>query len=147
MTKALDCALRLLARREHGLYELKNKLKRKGFSPDEVEQAVAECQRMNVQSDQRFAEAVLRSKMRQGYGPSRIRLELESKKIDPEVIDEAFHSEDVDWHACALSVWEKKCSEAKPDFTTLLKTQRFLMYRGFSPDLIKEIARNFSKIE
>ncbi len=140
MTKALECALRLLSRREHGAKELLVKLKQKGYDPKDSEQAVAECQRLELQSDTRFAGAVLRSRMRQGYGPQRIRQALQAKAIDPDVVDEAFQSESIDWQACALTVWQKKCpSEHDLSYMDVQKIKRFMLYRGFSSDLIKDV--------
>ena len=67
MTKVMDSALDLLTRREHSAKELSDKLKRKGHSQEEINEVLESCQRMDLQSDQRFVEAYIRYRIRQGY--------------------------------------------------------------------------------
>lgn len=81
MTKAFDSALRLLTRREYSAMELCDKLKQKGFSPNDVQSALHECQRLGYQSDGRFVENYIRVRIHQGYGPLKIRQELKNKGI------------------------------------------------------------------
>src|SRR3546814_5195711 len=104
MTKACDCALRLLARREHGAHELADKLRQKGYSQPESNEAIAECQRLGLQSDQRFVESLCRARIRQGCGPLKINQELHTKQIDRELIDKALEQEDDNWLTHALAV-------------------------------------------
>jgi len=79
MTKAFDSALRLLTRREHGAIELNDKLIQKGFDSAEVKDAIDACQRLGLQSDERFVENYSRSRIRQGYGPLKISQELKDR--------------------------------------------------------------------
>jgi regulatory protein len=81
MTKTLDCALRLLTRREHSTKELSDKLKQKGFPQEEISDVIESCQRLNLQSDQRFTEHYVRWRIRQGYGPLKISHELRVRGI------------------------------------------------------------------
>lgn len=143
MTKALDSALRLLARREHSANELAQKLNAKGFNPDEVQEALAACERMGLQSDQRFAESYSRSRIRQGYGPLKISQELKSRGLDSSLIHQQLRQEQHNWHDHAVAVCHKKCKQS----TTLSlnerqKLQRFLLYRGFSSDVINRVMRD-----
>src|SRR5690606_19883156 len=97
MTKALHTALRLLQRRDHGAAELLMKLQQKGASILEAEEALLECQRLGYQSDARFAEAFCRARVNQGYGPLRIKQELQAKQIDLTLIEEALATEEEQW--------------------------------------------------
>lgn len=143
MTKAYDCALRLLTRREHGFEELIVKLQQKGFHQDDAKQVVRQCQDQGLQSDERFAEALLRSKMRQGYGPLRIRQELQAKQLNADLINRLLQSEEYDWHSLAGIVWDKKSiNKDALDFSELQKMKRFMLYRGFSSDMIQAIIRD-----
>lgn len=72
MNKALDCAVRLLARREHGARELAEKLAQKGYNSSDIDEAIARCQSLGLQSDVRFAESRCRLRIRQGCGPLKI---------------------------------------------------------------------------
>ena len=142
MTKAFDSALRLLTRREHGAVELHEKLKQKGYSPEDAQAAVEECQHLGYQSDRRFVENYSRSRIRQGYGPLKITQELKSKQVDADLIQQVLRLEQDNWLNYALDVWEKKCKrQVDLSFDQLQKQQRFLLYRGFSTDTISRVVR------
>ncbi len=140
MTKALARAQYFLAQREHSAYELQRKLIQKGFDQEEVAVTLAECQRLGWQSDHRFVETVIRSRLRQGYGPLKIVQELKNKGITSDLIQEQLHQVEHDWFSGAEAVLRKKwgTQEASTPLE-LQKMQRFLLYRGFSMDIIKEI--------
>lgn len=142
MTKAFDSALRLLSRREHGAVELSNKLEQKGFDPSDIKDALDACQRLGLQSDSRFIENYSRSRIRQGYGPLKITQELKSKGIDSELIVHELEQERDNWVSYALEVWDKKC-KGRTDlaFSETQKLQRFLLYRGFSMDIIALVVK------
>lgn len=144
MTKALDSALRLLTRREHGALELCDKLEYKGYSHEDVRIALEECQRLGLQSDSRFVESYCRSRMRQGYGPLKIYQELKNKGIDADLIHCMLNQEQHSLLSHAMEVWQKK-SKGKLEFSflELQKQQRFLLYRGFSMDIIAQVIKEF----
>lgn len=142
MTKAFDSAIRLLSRREHGAMELCNKLEQKGFAPAEVKEALDNCQRLGLQNDSRFVENFSRYRIRQGYGPLKISQELKSKGIDQELIQNELDQERDNWLAYALEVWDKKCKgRSDLSFSEIQKQQRFLLYRGFSMDIISRVMK------
>ena len=136
-SKAYACALRLLARREHGAHELASKLAQKGYTASVVQDVLAECQRLDLQNDARFVEMICRTRIRQGYGPIRIRLELQNLKIDSYLIASALQKEQDHWIDHALAVLKKKYKEeGEVSFIALQKQKQFLLYRGFSTDII-----------
>lgn len=123
----------MLARREHGAKELMQKLALKGYATDEIHEALAECQRLDLQSDTRFAETLCRGRIRQGYGPERIRQELKSKYIDRELIEAILAVEDDNWLACAMNAWRKKYKQhGDSSYLETQKQKQFLLLRGFS---------------
>lgn len=142
MTEAFESALRLLTRREHGALELCDKLEQKGFSQKEAKDALESCQRLGLQSDSRFVDNYANSRLRQGYGPLKISQELKVKGIDKELILEKLEQEKDNWLAYALKVWEKK-SKGKKDlsFDEMQKLQTFLLYRGFTMDIISQVVK------
>lgn len=145
MTKVLDCALRLLTRREHSVKELCDKLKQKGFNAEEVESALESCQRLNLQSDQRFVEIYIRSRIRQGYGPLKITQELKQKGVDSELINQEIKQEGANWLGYALTVWDKKCKGLLDlSVQEIQKQQRFLLYRGFDMDIISQVVKELT---
>lgn len=140
MTKAYDCAIRLLARREHGAFELTEKLIQKGYDETMASEALLECQRLALQSDARFAEMVCRARVNQGYGPVRIAQELQAKRVNNELIEEVLAQEQDNWLSYAEVVWQKKFkSRQDVSFAELQKQKRFLQYRGFPGEIIAQI--------
>ena len=83
--KAMD----FLARREYGQTELIKKLADKGFERRIVEQEVRILTEENLQSDERFSESFVQSRINQGKGPIRIRLDLGQRGISDAVIEMA----------------------------------------------------------
>lgn len=146
MTKVFESAVSLLSRREHGARELRHKLKQKGYGVNEVEEALAECQRLDLQNEARFVEAYSRTRIRQGYGPMKISQELSSKGVDKELIHSILQQEQANWVLYAVEAWQKK-SKGQIELTLeeQKKQQRFLLYRGFDPHTISLVKKRFSK--
>lgn len=134
--------MRLLTRRDHGAVELCTKLERKGFAPAEAKDALEACQRLGLQSDSRFVESYSRSRIRQGYGPVKILHELKSKGIETSLIHSILKEEQDNWVHYALDLWQKKTKGAlELSFLEKQKQQRFLLYRGFSMDIIAQVVK------
>ncbi len=132
--KAMD----YLARREHGRGELLDKLTRFGFDADVADDAVAQLVDDGLQSDARFAEAFVRSRINQGKGPVRIRTDLRERGLGGSAIDVALEEADEDWYALAREVRLKKFGPDTPsEFRDKAKQMRFLQSRGFEPDQIQ----------
>ncbi|QRN04340.1 recombination regulator RecX [Legionella sp. MW5194] len=143
MTKAFDCALRLLARREHSAQELVGKLIQKAYSREEAEEALRVCQHRQLQSDARFSEHLCRTRINQGYGPLRIRQELEAQRVSEDIIAQVLAEEEGNWPDHAQAVWLKKFKAQRPaSLAELKKQQRFLLYRGFPGDMIARVFKD-----
>jgi regulatory protein len=146
--KAYSSALSFLARREYGAAELEVKLKLKGFSLEEIQEALADCQRLNLQSDVRFCKSLCQARIRQGYGPRRIRRELQEKRIADEIIEAVLATEQENWLACAQEVRRKKYKNIQPvDYEERQKQKQFLYYRGFALDTIEQLFNLNSAVE
>lgn len=137
--KAMD----FLARREYGQAELIKKLADKGYDRDVAGQAVVKLTAEGLQSDQRFAESFVQSRINQGKGPVRIRLDLGQRGIGDAVIHQAIEQSGADWRALARDVRCRKFSDAVPaDFKAKAKQMQFLQYRGFEQDQVQAAVRN-----
>ncbi|VFS76893.1 Regulatory protein recX [Raoultella planticola] len=80
-----------------------------------------------------------------GYGPARIRQELNQKGIPRDVSESAMRECDIDWAALAKEQAQRKYGEPLPTaFADKVKIQRFLLYRGYLMEDIQEIWRNFA---
>lgn len=130
-----SAALGLLARRDHSQKELEHKLRaRFSVSPFELDILFEALISSGYLSDERYAEAYTRSRMRKGFGPERIRLELREKGVDEVIIDAVLSSVEVDWSEVAQSVWQKKYHQLPGDLKEKAKQSNFLKYRGFTPE-------------
>lgn len=126
-------AMNLLALREHSAKELKDKLERKFGSVGLIEEAIAGLIEQNLQSDERFTQAFIAMRQRQGKGPLIIRMELREKGVTSELIAHFVDDSDTFWFELARDVWCKKFRGAVPaDSRERAKQMRFLQSRGFS---------------
>ena len=133
--KAMD----FLARREYGFEELVKKLADKGYKRTIVEDELARLAEEGLQSDTRFAEAFVQSRVNQGKGPVRIRADLGQRGVRDGIIDGALEQAGADWFELARHERVKKFgSETPRDFKEKARQMRFLQYRGFEQDHIQE---------
>ncbi|HSG97596.1 MAG TPA: regulatory protein RecX [Woeseiaceae bacterium] len=127
-----------LARREYGQAELVKKLADKGYARSVVENEIAVLSDEGLQSDTRFAENFVQSRINQGKGPVRIRADLSRRGIRDGVIESAIEEAGCDWFDLAVRERVKKFgSELPEDFKEKARQMRFLQYRGFEQDHIQ----------
>lgn len=132
-----DTALRLLSRREHSAAELKYKLARRGHEDEQAEGIVERLVESGWQSDERYAEMLVRNRIEQGYGPLRIRAELDAAAVGEAAIRAAFDGAEVDWRERACAVHARKFKSVPHDAAEWQKQYRFLAQRGFEPEQIR----------
>lgn len=130
-------ALALLTRRDHSQAELRQKLLDRGGAPALVEQILADLADRKLQSDDRFAEAFIRSRAERGYGPRVIAVELKSRGLNAESIDEALAASGYDWFRQAREVRQRRFGHGVPrEARERARQMRFLQYRGFTGEQI-----------
>ena len=135
-----EAALRLLARREHSVFELERKLKRKGWEVSLIPGVVQELAGEGLQSDERFAESFVRSRAEKAYGPLRIRAELGERGVERALIERAFHELKVDWLAQAAKWYGRRYGDQRSaDLKEKSRRQQALARRGFDAGVIREI--------
>jgi regulatory protein len=128
-------AMNLLARREHALGELRQKLRRRFDDEAMLETQLQKLVDENLQSDDRYAESFARLRALRGYGPARVRQEMREKSISDVAIAGAFDAAGLDWSALAEQVFRKKFgAPGKVGLKEKAKRMRFMQYRGFSAD-------------
>ncbi len=139
-------ALRYLARREYSRLELYQKLVTKGFQSIEINQTLDYLQAEGYQSDERFAEMYIRSRINSGDGPFKIKISLRAKGICDSLALAVFDKLNVDWFDRAKTVKCKRFGELPPgDVTETAKQVRYLKNKGFYQDHINAVV-NQSKI-
>jgi regulatory protein len=130
--KSLD----LLSRREHSVFELIQKLKKR-YGPNKlINDAIIRLQELNLLDDQRFAEAYIKVRARKGFGPRRIDAELQQRKVSETIINQELSMIE-DWNALALAAFKKKFGNLQKDTKKILKAKSFLQNRGFSFEQIE----------
>lgn len=130
-------ALNLLARREHTERELRAKLLAKGFAVEIIAQVIQQLAEKNFLSDNRFAELYVQQRARKGYGPLRIQQELQQRGVATEIVEQVLTAYQSQWLENAHRAWQKYL-RLHPE-AELAKQQKFLLYRGFSFEQIKNI--------
>lgn len=133
-------ALNLLALREHTKFELQRKLVAKGFIVNDITKVLQELVQQGLQSDQRFVENYVTMRCKRGFGPVRIKAELCERGVTQELIAEFLYDYRSIWSELAEKVRCKKFGEAIPkDLHEQTKQMRYLYYKGFDAELIREI--------
>lgn len=140
-TRLRSYAFAVLTRKEYSKVDLIEKLITYAQDRDEVLQLVEELAAEHYQSDQRVAEMTVRSQLRKGKGPNRIKLALRAKHLDKELVREDIA--EIDWYEQAYQLKVKKYgTDVSKDPKIKAKQIRFLQYRGFEMDAImKAISR------
>ena len=143
-SRARHSALRLLARREHSQYELRRKLKARGYGERLVDELVAELITERLLSDTRYAEAMVTNRASRGYGPLRICMELRDRGVAERIVDKVLQEAEVDWDERLRHTHDRKYGEiAVESFKTWASRAQFLNNRGFSVDAIRRVIGNY----
>ena len=130
--KPFDSLINRLSRREHSRVELDRKLQtvHPELSQEERVQLLDRLVELNLQSDTRFAEMLIRSRLQRGQGRRRIEQELAQHAIDVGEVAEHFDEGDVsESERCyaALEKWMRSKKDPNRE-----KAFRFLASRGFN---------------
>ena len=131
-------ALRLLSQREHSRFELERKLKPFEETPGELAEALDFLQAKDFINEQRVVESVVNSRSRK-LGASRVRQELQAKGLPVEAIAEAVQEMRSTELERAREVWRKKFGEPPIDQAARVRQVRFLVSRGFAPEVVKRV--------
>ncbi len=149
--KAMNTALRLLARRDHTSLEIQQKLGQRGFGREVIDRVLAECRRLDYIDDERTARMYIGQLARRGFGFRRIRLELKKKGLAGGTFENILteSNSEIDELEIARKVMLKrmKSFERVEDHQKRRdKIYRFLHARGFAESVISEILRKLPKM-
>ncbi len=139
-TNIIHKAVDLLARREHSVYELKQKLKLRDYSGSEIRAALEQLIGDGLVSDERFTEAYVRHRALRGFGPTKIAAELNGKGVDEVLIEQYLEPSSPHWLDLAREAYAKKFGNSSPaDYAQWTKRARFLQGRGFTASIIQNV--------
>ncbi|TDO06236.1 MULTISPECIES: regulatory protein RecX [Halomonas] len=136
-----DDAIHLLARREYSRAELASRLAAKGHEAATIAECLDALAEQGLQSDDRFAENFLRSRILRGQGPLKVRVELERRGLDREVIQrtlvESEQAGQGDWFALAGEALRRRFTGPGESPRERARRERFLASRGFDFDQVR----------
>ena len=111
--------------------ELTDKLSRKGIDPDTAEETADWLESLGAVDDAAYAGVIARHYAASGYGPGRVRQELQKRGVSRELWDDAL-SQLPDSADAIDRFLQKKLSGRTPDRALLKKLSDALLRRGFS---------------
>lgn len=130
--------LYLLSRREYSQKELRQKLKYREVSTEEIDAVLEKMTELGLQSDQRFLESRVRMQKSAGKGPGYLRAELGQHQLSSEKIQEVLESDEHNWTEAAFDLVERKFGVPPFSLDVQRKAFSLLLRRGFSFDLAKK---------
>ena len=131
-------ALRLLSQREHSRKELEQKLKPHEETPGELAEALDFLAAKDFINEKRVVESVVNRRSTK-LGAARVRQELMAKGLPADDIADAVQAMRGTEFERALVVWRKKFGTPPSDASERGKQVRFLVSRGFAPDVVRRI--------
>ncbi|WP_190285681.1 regulatory protein RecX [Lysobacter psychrotolerans] len=135
-------ALVLLTRREHSRRELVRKLVARGLDAAEVDAAVENLAQAGWQDDVRFAQSLLRSRAGSGYGPVRVRAELQTHGLGEETVAQAFEAFEGSWEDIAADLVQRRFgADIATNPVQRRKAADLLYRRGFPADCVSAAIR------
>ena len=137
---------RYLAQREHGFKELIHRLVQKGFTEALVEKVVQDFANRDWQSDERYANSLIKRRIDKKYGQRFISGECQSKGLDSELVNRTLEALNIDWYDIAYQCAQRKFGDQDPsDHKTQRKQYQFLIQRGFCSDIIRVVLQDLHK--
>ncbi len=133
--QAYNAAVKLLAFRDHSVFELNRKLVKREHSAEAIEGALEELLALNYVNDARYADTYAEQRLRKGFGPLSVIAKLRERGLEPHLIDAALRSQKANWAELAQIQIEKRFdAEAILSRETRIESRlaRFLAHRGFS---------------
>jgi regulatory protein len=131
-------ALRFLSQREHSRSELERKLARHAENPGDIARVLDELQERGFIDHERVAQSVVHRRSVK-LGALRIKQELQSKGLDPELVSAAVAGLRATELDRARDVWRRKFDGPPRDANERAKQARFLAARGFDGDVIRRV--------
>ncbi len=142
-----DAALKFLSYRMRSEKEVRDKLKKKEFARDIIDEVIGDLKRVNLLDDYEFTSAWIRDRIsNKPRGRTLLKQELWKKGIKEEIIEKVlkdyFEDEDEE-----LNLAKKLLEKRKKRYENLNKNvakrrmMSFLLRRGFSYEIVKEVLK------
>ncbi|WP_191225036.1 regulatory protein RecX [Billgrantia desiderata] len=146
-----DDAIRLLARREYARAELAQRLAARAHSAEAIAACLDTLVDEGLQSDTRFVESFVRSRIARGQGPLKVRAELERRGVERALIAaalaEAEREGEVDWFELAAATLARRYSQPDGTPRERARRERFLASRGFEFEHVRYALERLDSVE
>ena len=143
---ALEDAAKQLSYRTLSASALRKKLIERRHTEDAAEYAAAWLEARGLLSDARFADQLVESYEKRGYGPARIRQELRRRGVDAEAAAQAMEDFSADQDRL-IALLDKRLKGDLSDRRAVDKAVAFLQRRGFSWEDIRKALRAYGAAE
>lgn len=139
-------ALGYLARREHSRLELEKKLAPHAETPEELSSVLDGLEQRGFLSAARLVEQIVHTRKGR-FGSLRIAQELREKGIEENLIIAALPDLREGEQHRAHEVWRKKFGVMPADARDFGRQTRFLLGRGFRPEVVRRVLQHTDKEE
>jgi regulatory protein len=141
---AYGAALKMLARRELSEAQVRSRLTRRQFDPDEIDSAISRLLRERALDDGRTAVACARSELLvRRRGRLRVLRQVQALGISPAVaraaVTEVFA--DVDERSLLEQALERRMRTTPLDAAGIRRLHRYLLAQGFDPGLVATVLK------
>ncbi len=151
LQEARDAAYKLLSYRMRSTGEMRNRLDKKSFLPDEIDITIEQLKKLNYLNDNEFVKIFAKEKVKlKMIGPRLLRSELFKYYIEPSLIDQAINEiyETNDVYLLIEKHLEKK-GVSRGDILDNSKKKKlsdYLIRKGFSWVQINEVFSDWFQI-
>ncbi|SET71813.1 regulatory protein [Nitrosospira multiformis] len=139
-------ALGYLARREHSRLELEKKLAPHAETPEELSSVLDGLEQRGFLSAARLVEQIMHMRKAR-FGSLRIVQELREKGIEENLITAVLPDLREAEQRSAYEVWRKKFGAIPADAKAFGRQTRFLLGRGFRPEVVRRVLQHSDKEE
>ncbi len=150
-TSVKDRALRLLAVRSRSEHELRTRLLRAGYEPEEVDSALVDLEGVGLVDDERFARELAEHQRRRGMGRRAGLAALRVKGVDRDLaertVDEVQPEDDADLAFELARARLERLRALSPD-VVYRRLVGFLIRRGYEPIIARSaVQRALAEME
>jgi len=142
--KVINQALNLLSYGARSRKELYKRLAKKGYEEEQIEKAIAFCEKYGYINDHEYAKSFIRDRIKlKKHGSRRIRYDLISKGIGQEVIDQVLDIDEDEEYERALELAKKRIKSYKNDNKQAIyrKLGGYLARRGYPYSVVTKVLR------
>jgi len=146
--RANDYALKFLSNRWRTEKEIVDKMIKKGFDEEVINETLAYLKKYNFIDDRRFAEIYTEEKVRlKKLGSYRIKHELQNKGVDESIASEIVEKYSDNEYERAMELATKKIKSYKNDDKNAIyrKLGGYLQRRGYSFECVSKVLRELVK--